>query len=945
MKSINDIRNEKELYYVLPNNVRSGREDLTQIRAVVVACLYYEELLAESLNYLSNVPEYIDICICTSNPVIVDKTGDFCRQRNNAFILQKNNRGRDISSLLVACREILPRYEYICFIHDKKSIHALTQQRWEIDLWIKNLWSSVLDSEQYIGNVLEVFAQNPNIGLLVPPEPTGDIMRNWYNNTWGPNFENTVELSERLNLKCNISLSKPPFTIGTVFWCRYDALKKLFAYDWHYEDFPEEPMAIDGTISHAIERVIGYVAQDAGYDTGTILTTDYAEYLISFAQNRLQDTFNVIEKTYGLYDFNQVRLCKKAQRKYTDRVIKGVKCFAQQHRKLYIYGAGIWAERIVEIIDEEGLDLAGIFVTNPEENPLYVGSHRCGVLGTISDCNAGIIIAVRNSQAVKEIEKIIDSQGVFDYISINELETGKAEERWGRKSVSNSVKFSILMPVYNVEPIYLSRALKSVLNQSYKNWELCIADDCSTDERVIKYLYNVHDDRIKIRMQKKNGGISAATNAAAEMATGDYLLLMDNDDWLYPNALLTFYNEIKKSDPDIIYSDMDKINEEEAHSGEFYKPDWSPDLMTAQMYVGHLLGFRKSLFDQVGGFRTECDGSQDYDIVLRMSEVAKKISHVDGILYSWRLLPSSAALNGAAKPYTQTAALRAIQEYLNKKYGVGYAVVNETEWLHVYDITYDLPEDTKISVIVPMIFMDDVALTQIYKIQSECAMKGVELLLVGDVPEQLSGEYIVGVPTAKTTWAGMCNDGVMKARGDVIIILDGHADLMTVDWDRRLASNVLRKEIGVAGGLVLNNMGLIENAGTRIDRNGWIYDMYAGMEPIQQGEPTISPLMTRNVTAVSHKCMAFSKTVYTKLNGFDEESMSSSVDFCVAAIKNGWRNIYLPLVKIQDRGEVIHNGICSVDMGNQMYLNYLADGDPYYNNLLDETEKVPTIKR
>ena len=272
MKNILDIRKEKNLYYILPANVRTDPARLSEISAIVVACLYYEDLLEESLSYLSNVPEYMDICICTSDPSLAKKAEVFCSRLEHAFVVVKENRGRDISSLLVACREILSNYTYICFV--------LPRQRWEIDLWIRNLWSSMLDSASYIENVLCLFLNHPDLGLLVPPEPVGDIMRNWYYNTWGPNFDNTVLLAERLGLSCNISRAKPPFTIGTVFWCRYEALEKLFRYGFQYEDFPEEPMASDGTLSHAIERILGYVAQDAGYDTGTVLTCDYAQYLI-----------------------------------------------------------------------------------------------------------------------------------------------------------------------------------------------------------------------------------------------------------------------------------------------------------------------------------------------------------------------------------------------------------------------------------------------------------------------------------------------------------------------------------------------------------------------------------------------------------------------------------------------------------------------------------------
>lgn len=941
MKNIIDIRKEKNLYYILPRSVRTDLVSLDGVKAIVVACLYYEDLLEDSLDYLNHVPEYMDICICTSDPVLAKEAETFCGQRTNAFVVKKENRGRDISSLLVACREFLCRYTHICFVHDKKSVHALPRQRWEIDLWIRNLWSSMLGSEQYIENVLGVFLNHPGLGLLVPPEPTGDVMRNWYHNTWGPNFDNTVRLAERLGLTCNICRAKPPFTIGTVFWCKYEALEKLFRYGWKYEDFPEEPMANDGTLSHAIERILGYVAQDAGYDTGTVFTCDYAEYLISFIQNRLQETFDVLDRSYRLYDFEQLRLAGAAQRKYSDEVIHGVKHFAKCHRRLYVYGAGIWAERIVEIIDEEGIHLQGILVTEPEKNPARVGNYKCSTLESAVCGHAGIIIAVRNPKDVEEIRQLIDERGLFDYISVSELEQGKAEKYKSVISVSDSVKFSILMPVYNADLVYLSRAVKSIYGQSYGNWELCMVDDGSTDERVRTYLYQVHDDRIKVRIMSNNRGISEATNAAAKMADGDYLLLMDQDDLLHPDALLKFYQEICRSNTDLLYSDMDKVDEKEAHSGQFFKPQWSPDLMTAQMYVGHLLGFKRSLFEQAGGLRTVCNGSQDYDLVLRMSRYATSIRHVEGVLYSWRLLKTSTALDASAKPYTQKAALKAIQDYLDHKYGTSYASVRETQWLHIYDVVYALPQEVAVSIIVPIVSEEECLSMQIPKLCAFCKKMQADLLFVGNVQGADLPKSVRLIPSSKTIWAGLCNDGIRSAKGNVILLMDPYLQMLTPDWLERLASNALRRDVGVVGGLILDEDGIIESAGIRIDKDGWVYDMYAGMEPVQHGEPAVSPLMTRNVTAVSRKCMAFSRDVYEKAGGFDESSLSAAMDFCIDVQEQSRWNVYSPYVKMTDHRKKQEDRMGSVDIGNERYRSYLADGDPFYNSLLDQTSSIP----
>ena len=263
------------------------------------------------------------------------------------------------------------------------------------------------------------------------------------------------------------------------------------------------------------------------------------------------------------------------------------------------------------------------------------------------------------------------------------------------------LKFSILMPVYNVEVKWLKKAIQSVKKQSYVNWELCIADDCSTKQETREFLKKINDPKIHIKMLEKNGGISRATNEAAAMATGDYIVLMDNDDELAFFALYSFYKKIKQTDADIVYSDQDIIDQKGNHREPLFKPDWSPDLMRSQMYVGHLLGFRKSLFEEVGGFRSKFNGSQDYDLFLRMSEKAGRIEHVPKTLYYWRDLPSSTAANPNSKPYAQTAGLMAVQEHLDRVYGKGNATASETENLFVYDVRYALKELPLVSVIMP----------------------------------------------------------------------------------------------------------------------------------------------------------------------------------------------------------------------------------------------------
>lgn len=348
---------------------------------------------------------------------------------------------------------------------------------------------------------------------------------------------------------------------------------------------------------------------------------------------------------------------------------------------------------------------------------------------------------VRNPQKIKKGLKVLKNQGpeIFKQrlsASVN-YEPGYGRVKKEKlKNYSGEILFSIVMPVYNVEIKWLDKAIESIEKQNYKNWEICIADDCSTKQEVREHLSAMKNSRIKIKLLEKNQGISGATNAAAALASGEYILLMDNDDELAPSALHEFYQKIKKEGSEIIYSDMDIIDAKGKTRDPLCKPDWSPDLFLSQMYLGHLIGFKKSLFEKVGGFRGEFNGSQDYDLLLRMTEMTDKIGHVPEILYHWRDLPSSTAANPESKPYAQTAGLNAIQEHLDRVYGKGAATANETENLFVYDVRYHMNEEPKVSIIIPIKDHADLLKAAIDSIFAKTTYKNFEIIILNNNSER-----------------------------------------------------------------------------------------------------------------------------------------------------------------------------------------------------------------
>lgn len=526
-------------------------------------------------------------------------------------------------------------------------------------------------------------------------------------------------------------------------------------------------------------------------------------------------------------------------------------------------------------------------------------------------------------------------------------------------SIHGSIKFSIVVPVYNVETKWLKKAINSVEAQTYDNWELCLVDDCSTDENVGKFLRNIDDHKIKIKFMEQNSGISKASNAGVDMATGEYILLMDNDDEINPFALEEFYKCISNTKADIVYSDQDIIDMEGNHSAPLFKPDWSPDLFRSQMYLGHLIGFKKELFEKVGGFRSEFNGSQDYDLLLRMTEQTSKIEHISKVLYSWRSLPTSTATNAEAKPYAQTAGLKAVQEHLDRVYGKNQAIAKETEDLFVYDVRYRINGNPKISIIIPTKDHADDLKKAIDSIVEKTTYKNYEIIILNNnSKEKETFEYfdelkdtmdnvIIEDALYEFNWSRLNNHGIRIASGDVFLCLNNDVEVINGEWLERIVENAMREEIGTVGGLLLYFDGTIQHAGIVAGMGGWADHVFKGMKPVHYGSPFVSPMVTRNVTASTGGCLAFSRRLYDKIGGFDERFIicGSDVELSIRALQAGYYNVYVPYINLyhyESKSRDSYIPEIDFDLSYHMYAPYRKKGDPFYNINLDYMSCIPT---
>ena len=362
MDNVYDIKRKKNLNYILPfkTKLEGNQNDIYKGKIAIIIHLHYLDTVEDYLKYIEAIPDNIDILFTFSDCKVketLQKTA--VGKRKNCSFIEKQNRGRDISAFLVACRKDIMQYEYICFIHDKKEKKSIHKK--DVKDWLRCLWENVIGSTEYIENVLSTFHQNPTLGLLAPPYPITDHFSSFYMYAWGSNFDITKSLAEKMELNSDLDINKPPITLGTVFWARTVALKKLFEIEWKYEYFDEEPLKSDGTISHAIERVLAYVTQDAGFESGWVMNDQYAGVYLEQMQQTLKMAFYKLNDSLGISRISEMD-------SYESKV-QEILSFINKYEKFYIYGAGICGTRYLTMLKFKRKFPTGFIVSDSRKNP------------------------------------------------------------------------------------------------------------------------------------------------------------------------------------------------------------------------------------------------------------------------------------------------------------------------------------------------------------------------------------------------------------------------------------------------------------------------------------------------------------------------------------------------------------------------------------------------
>ena len=413
--NIQELKDALHLEYIFPWKYFNGdEEEAASHKTALIAHLHYEDMVDECVWYLRQVPEWVDLYITTGSRATWDKIQGIVKQwgRQRCFVRFKENRGRDVSSLLVACHDILLDYEYLGFVHDKKSGHSLSVKS-ASGAFQYNVWENIVKSDMYLYHIFQCFRENPRLGLLVPPEPYYASLLGCLGDSWGTCFEPAKGLTDLLKLNVNIGEDRNPFTLSTTFWCRTKAMMKLFAYRFEYTDFPAEPMAADGTFSHAVERILGYVAQSEGYYTAVVMNEGYASLRGNCLQMLLVSALNEIRKETTVLRPDDITDYQKRK----ERIL----LFCRRYPQVYIYGAGTYGHKCGKLLCGLGIRPVGYVVSDGHRRkPLMEGMpvyELSEIMEQKQTC--GIILAL-NPGNQKAVEKQMDEQGFRNWISVME---------------------------------------------------------------------------------------------------------------------------------------------------------------------------------------------------------------------------------------------------------------------------------------------------------------------------------------------------------------------------------------------------------------------------------------------------------------------------------------------------------------------------------------------
>lgn len=570
--------------------------------------------------------------------------------------------------------------------------------------------------------------------------------------------------------------------------------------------------------------------------------------------------------------------------------------------------------------------------------------------------NCGSVKGVLHKIAYKKNEK--EAMKQFGTKSFPDEARAKAE----RETVFPRMpKISILVPLWNNEPEFQKEMLDSVMNQTYQNWELCLADgsdDAHSYMGEISKEYAARSNgRIVYKKLEKNEGISGNTNVCLAMATGEFIGLLDQDDILHPSTLYEYVKAINEKDADYIYCDETTFK-----SGNIdhmltmhFKPDYAPDNLRANNYICHFSVFKRDLLQGTELFRSQFDGSQDHDMILRLTDAAQNVVHVPKLLYYWRCHATSVASNIEAKPYAIEAARGAVAENLRSHGFKNFQITSTRAFETIFKIRYQIIGSPRISIVIPNKDHVEDLKRCISSIEEKSTYDNYEIVVVEnnsetkeikDYYELLKDDPRVKVVTytGSFNYSAINNFGVKETTGEYILLLNNDTQVITVNWMEEMLMYAQREDVGAVGAKLYYGDKTIQHAGVVI---GLGAHRTAGHTHYRQHRENLGYMgrlcYAQDVTAVTGACLLVKKSLFEKVGGLDESFAISlnDVDFCLKLRKLGLLNVFTPFAELyhfesisrglDDQGEKAERYNRESAHFRDKWKKELQQGDPYYN--------------
>jgi glycosyltransferase involved in cell wall biosynthesis len=489
--------------------------------------------------------------------------------------------------------------------------------------------------------------------------------------------------------------------------------------------------------------------------------------------------------------------------------------------------------------------------------------------------------------------------------------------RESAEKLPHKPKISVVTPVFNPPIVKFRACLDSVLTQGYQNWELCLSDDCSTDPLVKEIIkeYCHKDPRVKAVFRESSGHISAATNSALGISTGEYVAFLDHDDELTPDALYLVAREVNHyPQAQLIYSDEDKKTPDGNRVDPHFKSDWNPELLTQLNYICHLLVIKRSALESVDGLRTQCDGAQDWDLILRVSEKLseREIRHIPHVLYHWIVIPGSTAQSTSAKPYVLEAQRRVVEAHLQRtgqlahvsiSHGLSHLRIDRRVIGVAPKVSLLILTRDKLSFLKPCVdsLLERTKYTNFEVVIVDNGSKEPETLEYFREIQRGHANVRVHRDDRPFNFSALNNFGVEHCSGEVFGFLNNDLKFTNGEWLERMVAQVVREEVGVVGARLLFPNNLLQHGGIILGIDGVAGHNHKGLVREDPGYFNRA-ILSQNVSAVTAACMLVRRDVFNLVGGFDDKLSVAfnDVDFCLRIRAAGFRVVY------EARAEAFH---------------------------------------